>query len=128
MPTTPRPANPFFRRRYGYTSTTPRVPKSSTTAPDAIRNVEVESGRSSDQELEPSLVDKKFSQNNQIDIGTEIINQGLGEAITSISRAPLPYVSTTVRHVKITTPGTIRFNDEYDYQISKRADSISSGS
>lgn len=61
-------------------------------------------------------------------MGTEIINQGLGEAITSISRAPLPFVaSTTVRNVKISSPGTIRYDDELDYQIAKRADSLSSG-
>lgn len=89
-------------------------------------------GRHSDQEHEPSIVDNKFSHNiNQIDLGTEIVNQGgLGEAITSISRAPLPFVaSTTVRNVKITSPGTIRFDhdDELDYQIAKRADSLSSG-
>lgn len=100
----------------------------STLIPDINRNEEIESGRSSDQELEPSLVDKKFSHSNQIDIGTEIINQGLGEAITSISRAPLPFVTTTVRHVKITTPGSIKYDDELEYQISKRADSIQSGS
>lgn len=88
--------------------------------------MEIEGGRSSDQELEPSLVDKKFSHSNQIDI--DVISQGLAEAITSISRSPLPFVSTTVRHVKITTPGTVKYDDELDYQISKRADSISGGS
>lgn len=90
--------------------------------------MDLNSGRSSDQELVPSLVEKKFSQNNQIDIGSEVISQGLAEAITSISRAPLPFVSTTVRHVKITTPGSVRYDDDIDYQISKRADSISTGS
>lgn len=88
----------------------------------------MDSPRSSDQELVPSLVEKKFSQNNQIDIGSDVISQGLAEAITSISRAPLPFVSTTVRHVKITTPGSVRYDDDIDYQISKRADSISIGS
>lgn len=88
----------------------------------------MDSARGSDQELVPSLVEKKFSQNNQIDIGSEVISQGLAEAITSISRAPLPFVSTTVRHIKITTPGSVRYDDDIDYQISKRADSISTGS
>lgn len=130
--TTERVPRPFFRRRYGYTSTTTtKIPKSSTSIPDIIRTEVIESGRSSsDQELEPSLVDKKFSHSNQIDIGSDVISQGLAEAITSISRAPLPFVSTTVRHVKITTPGSIKYDnddDDLDYQISKRADSISGG-
>lgn len=93
-----------------------------------MRTVELNSARSSDQDFVPSLVEKKFSQNNQIDIGSEVISQGLAEAITSISRAPLPFVSTTVRHVKITTPGSVRYDDDIDYQISKRADSIPTGS
>ncbi|XP_031628807.1 uncharacterized protein LOC116344420 [Contarinia nasturtii] len=120
-----RTQNPYFRRRYAYTSTT-KSPKTTTIEPETISVSGIGTARhSSDQEHEPSIVDRKFSQSNQIDLGTEIISQGLGEAITSISRAPLPFVaSTTVRNVKITTPGAIKYNnDDSDYQISKRADS-----
>lgn len=123
---TTRTQNPFFRRRYGYTST-PRTLKTSTTEPETVLSA-IGSSRQSDQEHEPSILDKKFSQSNQIDFGTEIINQGLAEAITSISRAPLPFIaSTTVRNVKITTPGAVKYDDNSEYQISKRADSLSSG-
>lgn len=117
----------MFRRRYGYTST--KSPRITTIEPDTVSISGIGTGRHSDQDHEPSIVDKKFSHNNQIDLGTEIINQGLGEAITSISRAPLPFVaSTTVRNVKITSPGTIKYDDDLDdYQIAKRADSLSSG-
>lgn len=127
MENTRRTPNPLFRRRYGYTSTKP--PRIATIEPDTVSISGIGTGRHSDQDHEPSILDKKFSHNNQIDLGTEIINQGLGEAITSISRAPLPFVaSTTVRNVKITSPGTIKYDDELDeYQIAKRADSLSSG-
>lgn len=123
-----RTQNPFFRRRFGYTSTT-KSPKISTVDPETVSISGIGSARyNPDQEHEPSIVDRKFSQSNQIDLGTEIISQGLGEAITSISRAPLPYVaSTTVRNVKITTPGAVKYDDDSEYQISKRADSLSSG-
>lgn len=130
---TRRTASPYFRRRYGYTST--KAPsKPSTVEPETVSISGI--ARNSDQDHEPSIVERKFSQhqigsssNNQIDLGTEIISQGLGEAITSISRAPLPFVpSTTVRNVKITSPGTIKYvDDNLEYQISKRADSLSSG-
>lgn len=126
MESTRRSPNPLFRRRYGYTST--KSPKIVPVESETVNNFNIGTGRNSDQEHEPSIVDKKFSHNNQIDLGTEIINQGLGEAITSISRAPLPFVaSTTVKNVKITSPGTIRYDDEFNYQIAKRADSLSSG-
>lgn len=128
MENTRRTPNPLFRRRYGYTST--KSPRITTIEPDTVSLAGIGTGRHSDQDHEPSILDKKFSHNNQIDLGTEIINQGLGEAITSISRAPLPFVvaSTTVKNVKITSPGTIRYNDDdLDYQIAKRADSLSSG-
>lgn len=127
-----RTQNPFFRRRYGYTSTTksPRIP--STVDPETVSISSlsglVSARYNTDQEHEPSIIDRKFSHSNQIDLGTEIISQGLGEAITSISRAPLPFVaSTTVRNVKITTPGAVKYDDDSEYQISKRADSLSSG-
>lgn len=121
-----RTQNPFFRRRYGYTSTTTKSPRVSTVEPDTVPIV---NGRQqSDQEHEPSIVDSKFSRSNQIDLGSEIISQSLAEAITSISRAPLPFVaSTTVRNVKITTPGAVKYDDDTEYQISKRADSLASG-
>lgn len=124
---TRRTPNPLFRRRYGYTSTT-KSPKTTTIQPETVSIAGIGSARhNTDQDHEPSIVDRKFSQSNQIDLGTEIISQGLGEAITSISRAPLPFVaSTTVRNVKITTPGAIKYDDT-EYQISKRADSLSSG-
>lgn len=127
MENTRRTPNPLFRRRYGYTST--KSPRITTVEPETVSISGIGTGRHSDQDHEPSIVDKKFSHNNnQIDLGTEIINQGLGEAITSISRAPLPFVaSTTVRNIKITSPGTIRYDDDFDYQIAKRADSLSSG-
>lgn len=122
-----RTQNPFFRRRYGYTSTT-KSPKTSTVDPSTVSIPLIGSGRQSDQEHEPSVVDKKFSNSNQIDLGTDIFSQGLAEAITTISRAPLPFVaSTTVRNVKITTPGAVKYFDDLEYQISKRADSLSSG-
>lgn len=123
-----RTPNPYFRRRYGYTSTT-KSPKTSTIEPETVSVAGIGTARhSSDQDHESSIVERKFSQSNQIDLGTEIINQGLGEAITSISRAPLPFIaSSTVRNVKITTPGAIKYNDDSDYQISKRADSPPNG-
>lgn len=122
-----RTQSQFFRRRYGYTSTTKSPKPPSTVNPETVSISGISSARfNTDQDHEPSIVDRKFSQSNQIDLGTEIISQGLGEAITSISRAPLPFVaSTTVRNVKITTPGAVKYDDEY--QISKRADSLSSG-
>lgn len=126
MENTRRTSNPLFRRRYGYTSTRP--PRLPTIEPETVSISGIGTGRHSDQDHEPSILDKKFSHNNQIDLGTEIINQGLAEAITSISRAPLPFIaSTTVRNVRITSPGTIKYDDEIDYQIAKRADSLSSG-
>lgn len=124
---TRRTPNPLFRRRFGYTSTT-KSPKTTTIESETVSISGIGSARHSDQDHEPSIVDRKFSQSNQIDLGTEIISQGLGEAITSISRAPLPFVaSTTVRNVKITTPGAVKYDDDSEYQISKRADSLSSG-
>lgn len=121
---TTRTQNVYFRRRFGYKSTTPKTPRVATILPEIIAN---SGARSSDQEIESSIVvDKKFSHNNQIDLGSELINQGLAEAITSISRAPLPFIaSTTVRNVKITTPGSIKYDDDFNYQIAKRADSLS---
>lgn len=126
---TTRTTNPFFRRRFGYTSST-KPPKTTTIDSETVSISGISSARhNTDQEHEPSILDRKFSQSNQIDLGTEIISQGLGEAITSISRAPLPYVAstTTVRNVKITTPGAVKYHDDSEYQISKRADSLSSG-
>lgn len=82
-----------------------------------------------DQELEPSLVDKKFI-NTHFDKKTDIFADGVAEAITTISKAPLPYsASTTVRNVKITTPGTTFFSDDSHYPITRRSDtSVSSTS
>lgn len=126
MESTRRTPNPLFRRRNGYTST--KSPKFTTIEPETVSISGLATGRHSDQDHEPSIVDKKFSHNNQIDLATDYINHGLAEAITSISRAPLPFIaSTTVRNVRITSPGTIRYDDELDYQIAKRADSLSSG-
>lgn len=125
---TTRTQNPFFRRRYGFTSTPKPLKTLSTVGPETASLSGIGNARNSDQEHEPSILDKKFSHNNQIDLGTELINQGLAEAITSISRAPLPFIaSTTVRNVKITTPGGVKYDDVSEYQISKRADSLSSG-
>lgn len=122
-----RTQNQYFRRRYGYTSTT-KSPRLSNIEPETVSIAGIGTARHSDQEIDASIVDKKFSHSNQIDLGSEIINQGLGGAITSISHAPLPFIaSTTVRNVKITSPGTIKYDDDLDYQISKRADSLSGG-
>lgn len=133
--TTERPTrtpNPLFRRRFGYTSTTPKPSKQTTQLPiEAFVTEKLETGRNSDQELESSILENKFSNSrfNQIDLG-DTISEGLAEAITTISRAPLPFVgaSTTVRNVKITTPGSFKFDDASGYQISKRADSLNSAS
>lgn len=121
-----------FRRRFGYTSSTPRPTSRFTTViPELTTIADIVSTRSSiDQDIDASIVDRKFSQNNQIDLGTELSSPGLAEAITSISRAPLPFVaSTPVQSVRLTTPGSIKYDDEfYEYQIAKRADSLASGS
>lgn len=126
---TRRTPNPLFRRRFGYTSTS-KPPKTTTIDSETISISGIGTARhSSDQENEQTILDRKFSHINQIDLGTEIISKGLSEAITSISRAPLPFVAstTTVRNVKIKTPGGIKYNDNFDYQISKRADSLLAG-
>lgn len=81
--------------------------------------------------MESSIVEKKFlnSRLNQIEQVGEPLGEGVAEAITTISRAPLPFiVSTTVRNVKITTPGSIKYDDDADYQITKRADLLSNSS
>lgn len=130
--TTERPSrtpNPYFRRRFGYTSTT-KAP--TTTAAGDARRIEYRGTTPhSDQELEPSILDNKFinSRFNQIELVGEQLSDGVAEAITTISRAPLPFVgTTTVRHVKLTTPGSIKYDDEFDYQITKRADLLTTTS
>lgn len=130
--TTERPSrtpNPYFRRRFGYTSTT-RAP-TTTLSGDVRRSENRGTTPHSDQELEPSILDKKFvnSRLNQIELVGEPLGDGVAEAITTISRAPLPFVgSTTVRHVNITTPGSIKYDEEFDYQITKRADLLTTTS
>lgn len=121
-----------FRRRFTYTSTTPRpTSRFTTVTPELTTIADIVSTRSStDQDIDASIVDRKFSQSNQIDLGTELSSPGLAEAITSISRAPLPFVaSTPVQSVRLTTPGSVKYDDEfYEYQIAKRVDSLASGS
>lgn len=124
-----RPPNPYFRRRFGYTSST--KPPTITVPNDARRTEYRATTPHTDQELEPSILDNKFinSRFNQIELVGEPLGEGVAEAITTISRAPLPFTgSTTVRHVKITTPGSIKYDDEFDYQITKRADLLTTTS
>lgn len=127
---TTRTQNVHFRRRFGYT-TTPRPSSRQTTVfPETSTIADIVSTRSStDQDIDASIVDRKFS-GNQIDLNTDLSSPGLAEAITSISRAPLPFiVSTTIQNVRLTTPGSVRYDDDfYEYQIAKRADSVASGS
>lgn len=128
---TTRTQNVHFRRRFGYTSTTPKPTSRLTTiVPEVTTFVDIVSTRSStDQDIDASIVDRKFSQNS-LDLGSDLSSPGLAEAITSISRAPLPFSgSTTVQNVRLTTPGSVRYDDDfYEYQIAKRADSLASGS
>lgn len=106
----------MFRRRYGYTTTTTKTPKLAE-----LRSIP---HLNTDQELEPSIVDKKFIS-TRFDKKSDIFADGVAEAITTISKAPLPYsASTTVRNVKITTPGTTFFADDSNYSITRRSDTL----
>jgi len=113
-----RTAKPLFRRRFGYTSTTTKLPKSSNAK--SIVNT--------DQELEPSLVEKKFVS-TRYNHNSDIFSDGVAEAITTISKAPLPYSgSTTIRNVKITTPGSSYLIDKSDFSIATRSDILATSS
>lgn len=111
---------PLFRRRFGYvTSTTTKYPKTSEGRSTDLLNT--------DQELESSLVDKKFIS-TRFNHNSDFFADGVAEAITTISRAPLPFSgpTTTVRNVKITTPGSSVFSDDFRYPITRRSDILSS--
>lgn len=127
--TTTRTPYPHFRRRYGYTSTTARTRQPITTT---TTSTELPRTRNSDQEIESSIVETKFlnSRLNQIEAASEPFDEGIAEAITKISRAPLPFSApaTTVRGVKITTPGSAKYDTEFEYQITKRSDLLATSS
>ncbi|XP_037028163.1 uncharacterized protein LOC119068609 [Bradysia coprophila] len=92
--------NKFFRRRYNYFSTTTKQPTKNATAttpttksPVHEKVVEENKNRYNnvDQKIEPSILDTKFVNNRFNQIGENLKDDGLIEAITAtISKAPLP--------------------------------------
>lgn len=119
-----RTTKTLFRRRFGTTTAhtttieTTKIPRTSEPRNLASLN--------SDQELEPSLVDKKFISTRHNNHNTDLLAEGVAEAITTISRAPLPFSgsATTLRNVKISTPSSNYYADDTIFPITRRSDTI----
>lgn len=91
--------NKFFRRRYNYFSSTTKQPTNNETAAPTTKSPAhdkvVPENRNRynnvDQKIEPSILDTKFVNNRFNQIGENLKDDGLIEAITAtISKAPLP--------------------------------------
>lgn len=94
-----RTPNPLFRRRFGYSASTRRSittttadPVTERTALPAVDNIDRSSNE--DQEIEPSFQDSKFTKTRYNQIG-EVLTDDVVEAITSLSRAPVPVMITS---------------------------------
>lgn len=116
---------PQFRRRYGYTSTTRRT---TTDSPADINYYDDKLLSDSDQHLEPSIQDNKFTNTRFNQIG-ENLNDGVVEAITSISRAPLPIlITSTAKYTNLNfhnaslDNGFNGFKDTGSKQITRKMD------
>lgn len=90
--------NPLFRRKYQFTTrrpTTQQTTELTTLLPTELTN-------DTDQEAQLSIrTDSKFAKDRFNQIGEEVIDDELVEAINTISKAPLPVqhgISTTVRY------------------------------
>lgn len=119
-----RTTKPLFRRRFGYTTTT-----AETTTIPKISEPRGLASFGTDQELESSLVDKKIIT-TRFNHNTDIFSDGVAEAITTISKAPLPFSgsTTTLRNVKITTPDSEYYADDSIFPITRRSDTLSTSS
>lgn len=97
-----RTTNKFFRRRFNYFSTTTKQPPKNVTTTTESSPVRDDKNRynNADQKIEPSILDTKFINNRFNQIGETLKDDGLIEAITTISKAPLPVSisSTTSRY------------------------------
>lgn len=94
IPESTRTTFPFFRRRFGYTSTT-RRPKTTEPSSAGDKHYYDEKQLSdSDQNISPSIQENKFTNSRFNQIG-ENLNDGIVEAITTISKAPLPVLITS---------------------------------
>lgn len=116
--------NKFFRRRFNYFSTTTKQPPKNTTT-TTESSVEDDRNRynNADQKIEPSILDTKFINNRFNQIGENIKDDGLIEAITTISKAPLPVsISSTTSKYSNTYSFFSPEDDAYstDEPITKR--------
>lgn len=86
-----RTTSKFFRRRFNYFSSTTKQPlKNLTTTTESPVRDDKNRYNNADQKIEPSIVDTKFINNRFNQIGETLKDDGLIEAITTISKAPLP--------------------------------------
>ncbi|KAJ6638460.1 Acidic mammalian chitinase [Pseudolycoriella hygida] len=88
-----RTTNKFFRRRFNYFSTTTtNQPPKNTTILTTESSLQGDKNRYNnvDQKIESSILDSKFVNNRFNQIGENLKDDGLIEAITAISKAPLP--------------------------------------
>lgn len=97
-----RTTNKLFRRRFNYFSTTTKQPPKNASTTESSVQDEKNRYNNVDQKIEPSILDTKFVNNrfNQIgEIGDTLKDDGLIEAITTISKAPLPVsISSTSKY------------------------------
>lgn len=125
--------NKFFRRRYNYFSTTTKQPAKNTTTATKISTTttlapaqdDKNQFSNADQKIEPSILDSKFVNNRFNQIGENLKDDGLIEAITAtISKAPLPVsVSTTTTRYSYNSFNTEDDEAEFyktDEPITKR--------
>lgn len=94
-----RTPNPLFRRRFGYSASTRRSITTTTADPVTERIIltavdNIDRSSSEDQEIEPSFQDSKFTKTRYNQIG-EVLTDDVVEAITSLSRAPVPVMITS---------------------------------
>lgn len=102
-----RTPNPLFRRRFGYSASTRRSIITTTAEPVTERIVlpvvdNIDRYSNEDQEIEPSFQDSKFTKTRYNQIG-EVLTDDVVEAITSLSRAPVPVmITSTSKYGRIT--------------------------
>ncbi len=114
-----RTTNKFFRRRFNYFSSTTKQPlgkndtKTTATTTESFVQEEKSHFNNVDQKIEPSILDTKFVNNRFNQIGENLKDDGLIEAITAtISKAPLP-VSVSSTTTRYSSPYSF-FNDNDD--------------
>lgn len=115
-----RSTNSLFRRRYTYSPTTRR--SVATTTRKQVANIIEENPaiNDTDQELEPSIQDSKFTNNRYNHIG-EGLTDDVVEAITIISKAPIPLpLVSNPKDFNRTIENTDDINDNLSNHITKR--------